>query len=226
MQQENLLDGIQGVIFDLDGVLVDSERIAYNIWCDLVGQYGKTLDEAGYASAIGTSQEETAMHIMRLTGLNFDVDEICAWAWQELGNRISAGIEPLPGVLPLIQGLAEAGYPLAIASNGISGYVTDTLRGAGLIDFFPIRVCIDEVETGKPAPDVYLGAAEKLGVDPRRCLGFEDSRVGVQAAHSAGLKVIVVPGPSERGEKFPGAWKMYPSLVEVVREIEPIRRTM
>lgn len=218
MNHQQAPRSIQAVIFDLDGVLADSEWLGFKVWGELVAQHGGTLHETDYEKVIGTSAEETALYLMRCTGVAFDVQVSCAWASQRLEERLKTEIEPMPGARELVQKLAALGLPLAIASNSLSGYVENALRGLRLLDYFPVRSSINQVPRGKPAPDVYLRSAELLGMDPGRCLAVEDSQAGLQAAIAAGMRVIAVPTVPDQDGAFQGAWKVYRSLEEVALE--------
>jgi HAD superfamily hydrolase (TIGR01509 family) len=213
---------IQAVIFDLDGVFIDSERIAFKAWRQLASQSGGELKEADFPGMIGLTAEETARYVMEYSGATFDIAESSAWAWQWVLDRLHEGFQPLPGSVNLLRALQARGVPLAIASNAIASYIDDALAGLGLLEYFPVRVSADDVPQGKPAPDVYLTAASRLEKDPRRCLAIEDSRVGLQAACAAGLRVIVVPGSHDHQNGFHGAWRIYPSLEEVSDELDSI----
>ncbi len=213
---------VQAVVFDLDGVLMDSEWLGFQGWCEWTAAHGGNLPEASFPGMIGLTAEETALYVMRHSGLTFDVDESCAWVWQWLYDRVRENSAPMPGAVDLVNELRERGYPLAIASNSIESYIDGALEGLGLSAYFPVRVSIDQVAQGKPAPDVYLRAADLLGVPPARCLAVEDSRVGLRAAASAGMRVIAVPGAHDHADGFYGAWRVYRSLEKVNEGLENI----
>lgn len=213
---------IQAVIFDLDGVLVDTERLAFYAWREWVRKHGGELTGADFPGMIGLMAEDTAVYVIERTGLTFDIAESSAWTWEWVLDRLRAGCEPLPGAANLLSALSARGCPLAIASNAIAGYIEEALAGLGLLDYFPVRVSVDDVAEGKPAPDVYLAAAARLGVEPPRCLAIEDSRVGLQAATAAGMRVIAVPGEYDRSNGFRRAWKVYPSLERVYKDLDII----
>lgn len=213
---------IQAVVFDLDGVLMDSEWLAFHAWREVVEARGGRLEADAFPGMLGISAEATAEYVMRRTGVTFDVTESVAYTWQWMLDRLKTDVEPLPGAVELVRGLAQERFPLAIASNGLSGYIENAMTGLKLTPFFPVRVGVDQVAQGKPAPDVYLEAARRLGVEPARCLAIEDSRVGVQAAASAGMRVIAVPDRRDPGKSYPGAWRIYPSLVEVRQDLAQI----
>jgi HAD superfamily hydrolase (TIGR01509 family) len=213
---------IQAVIFDLDGVLIDTEWVAFQAWCHWTEAHGGSLEEADYPGLTGLTAEETAAYVMERTGLTFDIAEGTAWTWQWVLDSIQKGCQPMPGSLELVRGLAAQRIPLAIASNSYTSYIENILTCIGLLPFFPIRASIDQVALGKPAPDVYQHAARDLGIDPQHCLAIEDSRVGLRAATAAGMRVIVVPGAHDEHNGFHDAWRKYPSLQGVVDDLDGI----
>ncbi len=215
-------NAVQAVVFDLDGVLMDSEWLGFQGWCQWVEARGGYLPEASFPGMTGLTAEETALYVMKHSGLTFDVAESCAWVWDWLYDRVRKNSVPMPGAVDLVRGLSERGFPLAIASNSLESYIDCALEGLGLSDYFPVRVSIEQVAQGKPAPDVYLRAADLLGVPPARCLAVEDSRVGLQAAVSAGMRVIAVPGAHDHADGFHGAWRIYRSLEKVKEGLESI----
>jgi HAD superfamily hydrolase (TIGR01509 family) len=221
-QTNNGSGQIQAVIFDLDGVLVDSEWAAFLVWRELAESYGGTLGDDAYSVMVGMTAEETAEYVMRRANIHFNVSETVAWAWKEVTARLKTQVEPLPGALELVGKLTGQGYPLAIASNSPLAYIDTALGGLGLTDHFPVRIGSDMVKQGKPAPDVYLKAAEKLGTAPQHCLAIEDSRVGVQAAHTAGMRVLAVPGEQDHHNGFHGAWGIYHNLLQVGDKLEEL----
>ncbi len=213
---------VQAVIFDLDGVLINSEWLGLKVWREQAERCGGTLSEAIYSEIVGTSVEESALCVMRHAGVTFDLAEGTAWYWRRMIERLKTEIEPLPGAVELVRALAARGCALAIASNAPSDYIQSALTGLGLLDLFPVRVGVDQVAQGKPAPDVYLSAARRLGIPPRHCLAVEDSRPGAQAAVEAGLRVIAVPDASDRPDEFQNAWRVYPSLMQVRQELDTL----
>jgi HAD superfamily hydrolase (TIGR01509 family) len=213
---------IQAVIFDLDGVLLDSEWMAFKAWRELAGRYGGQLEDAAFSEMVGTTAEQTAEIVMRRTGISVNISESVTWAWRRVNQQIMLTADPLPGAIELIQELASLNLPLAIASNSPTSYINDALTGLKLSVYFPVRVGIDQVAEGKPAPDVYLRAAEQMGISSERCLVVEDSRVGVQAAAAANMRVLAVPGERDHTNGFHQAWRVYPSLVKVREELPQI----
>jgi beta-phosphoglucomutase-like phosphatase (HAD superfamily) len=184
------------VIFDLDGVLVDSE-----IWWDEVRQdfaagHDRTWTAADREAVMGANSAAWA-RIMR-ERLDLDMPEA------EIERAIVEGVVKryrLEGP-PLIDGAVEAakriaaGYPVAVASSAHRAVIDAALEATGLRGTFAVVVSSDEVDHGKPAPDVYLETARRLGCDPAACLVVEDSHNGVRAAKAAGMTVILVPNGS------------------------------
>lgn len=219
---ETKTPAIQAAIFDLDGVLIDSERLAFQVWKEIVEQYGGRLDEGAFPNMVGMTAEETARYCMEYAGITFDLEEGCAQAWRGVIERLGRQIDPLPGATALVRELAERGIPLAIASNSPAHYIENALHGLGLLPFFPVRVGVDQVSEGKPAPEVYVTAARRLGATPERCLAVEDSRVGMQAALAAGMRVLAVPSAHDRSDGFERAWRVFASLESVRTELESV----
>jgi HAD superfamily hydrolase (TIGR01509 family) len=207
---------LQAVIFDLDGVLMDSEWLGFQAWRELVEAHGGRLQDDDFHRITGTSHARTIEIIRHITGLTFTAQETEVWYWERVDALLRAQAQPLPGAAELVQALAGQGVPLAIASNAALPYINDALDGLGLAGYFPVRAGIDQVARGKPAPDVYLEAARRLGADPTRCLAVEDSRVGAQAAAAAGMRLVAIPDrrdpQPEQGYEM--AWRVFPSLVE------------
>ena len=214
------MKNMQAIIFDLDGVLIDTEWISYLVWVEIVRQYGGNLTKENFPNMIGLTGEETAEYVMRATGISFEMAPTVARVWEIIIQRIQSGIEPMPGAAQLLQTLSERGYPMAIASNSPTEYIETTLQGLGLRSFFCDINSIDHVVEGKPAPDIYLRAAHRLGVSPESCLAIEDSYVGSQAAIKAGMRVLAVPTWRDKREKFANCFRVYGSLLEIHEELE------
>jgi HAD superfamily hydrolase (TIGR01509 family) len=215
---------IQAVIFDLDGVLLDSEWSAFEAWKDVARFYGGALEDSVFPLVMGTAQEVTAEIVMEQTGVSFPMQEACDMAWKRAIERLKAGVSPMPGSEALVRTLDARRCPIAIASNSLSHYIDTAVEGLKMGAFFRVRVGVDQVAQGKPAPDVYLTAAERLGIAPKRCLAIEDSRVGVRAAAAAGMRVIAVPDRLDENPTsgYADAWRMYPSLVDVHQALDEI----
>lgn len=213
---------VQAVIFDLDGVLINSEWLAFKTWQSLAREHGGFLPDSAFAAMAGISAEATMDYVMQHAGVKFEKGIDINWLWNEMTRLLTSQAKAMPGAIELVHELARRGYPLAVASNSIASYGETALQVLGLLDDFPVRVYIDQVAQGKPAPDVYLRAAELCDADPRRCLAIEDSRTGVQSAVSAGMRVIAVPESHDDQDGFAAAWRIYPSLVQVRDDLDEL----
>lgn len=213
---------IQAVVFDLDGVLMDSEWISFLVWREVAAANGGTLKSEHYPTMIGLTAEETGEYVMQISGARFDLTETVDFVWREVTARISAGIAPLPGSCEILDEMTRRGLPLAIASNSPTDYIHTALNGLRMAHYFKVIVGVDQVPNGKPAPDVYLRAAERLNVAPERCLALEDSLVGSQAALSANMRVLALPSKHDNRAKFGTCFGIYESLVEVGESLDVI----
>jgi mannitol-1-/sugar-/sorbitol-6-/2-deoxyglucose-6-phosphatase len=212
----------QAVVFDLDGVLMDSEWMAFLVWREIAEKHGGQLPDSHYPHLIGMTAEETGEYVMQQAGVRFDLARTVAWIWREVTNRVATGAEPMPGSQQLLEELNERGLCLAIASNSPVAYIEKALQGLKLRRFFQQIAGADEVEQGKPAPDVYLLAAKKLGIAPQNCVAIEDSLVGSQAAKNAGMRVLAVPSRHDDPGKFEHCYRIYDSLAPLCADLETI----
>jgi HAD superfamily hydrolase (TIGR01509 family) len=182
------------VIFDCDGLLVDTESAWTRAEEVLYERYGSTFTLEHKRELLGQSGPVAWVTIERHLNLP-DAgerleDELRELVTVEIGRRAPA----MPGTTELVAALRAAGTPIGLASNSPRDLVDLSLRGAGFADAFAVIVTADDVEHGKPSPDVYLEAARRLGADPTATVALEDSPTGVTAARAAGMFVIGVPG--------------------------------
>lgn len=203
---------MQAVIFDLDGLMINSEELSLQAWRAVLATSGRRLDDTDYHALIGMDSQATAGLVIRLTGVPLAWDDLARLHWQRLLELIDDQLEPRPGLLALVSTLIARGYPLAVASNSPTDYVERALKAIRLREAFRRVIGRDQVVNGKPAPDVYLAAAAGLGVSPECCLALEDSPTGMQAALAAGMRCVVVPNEHLVGAGFSGAYRQYGSL--------------
>jgi HAD superfamily hydrolase (TIGR01509 family) len=181
------------VIFDMDGLMFDSERLAREAWRAALAERGYALDDGTYARAIGhTAQEARAVFVEA-----FGADLPVAAVEEDKARRLRALLEPAPPLKPglhaLLDTLDELGLPAAVASATAAAEVRHRLTAAALAERFAVVVGGDEVRAGKPAPDLFLRAADVLGVTPAVCVVLEDSEAGIRAAAAAGMVPVMVP---------------------------------
>jgi len=180
------------VIFDLDGVVVDSEPTHERANAEYLAGLGATLDPELAAAMLGRRVRDLTDAVAKQTGLPpeevFAGREAVFWRLLE-----QAPLRPMPGLRPALARLTGAGLPLAVASSGTRGYVAHVLQRLGVAGAFAAVVSGEEVAEGKPDPGVYQLAAERLGADPATCVAVEDAPHGIAAARAAGMLVIAVP---------------------------------
>lgn len=180
----------EAVIFDMDGVLIDSEPLHFAVLTEVLAAVGHTLTRAENEEFIGTTTEAMFSTLIARHALPGTV--------RDYETRYDVGVlrvlqephAPAPGVTALVERLRERGVRLAVASSSRKLWVEATLRALGLTDTFGVVIAGDDVEHGKPDPAIYLLAARRLGVAPDRCLAIEDSPNGVQSARAAGMRVL------------------------------------
>ncbi len=184
---------IQAVIFDMDGVIFDSERL-YLEYEKKIAQAHQILNEEDVAKkCIGVTEEETRRIHMEVHGPDFPYDTFRHEIMAEFEKRADQNMPLKPGVFELLHFLQQQNIPIAIASSTQTRIVWKELTDAGIITFFQHIVGGDQAGRSKPAPDIFLKAAEKLEENPKNCLVIEDSYNGIRAAHAAAMMPIMVP---------------------------------
>jgi HAD superfamily hydrolase (TIGR01509 family) len=188
-------DGPDAVLWDMDGTLVDSEKLWTISIAETARWLGGELSAAARTRMVGSDMSATLDILFDDLGLPRDParqDAAAAWMTERTGELFAAGLEWRPGALDALRTVSAAGWPMALVTNTQRVLTEPALDAIGR-DFFRVSVCGDEVPRGKPAPDPYLRAAELLGIAPERCLVVEDSVTGAEAGRRAGAAVLVVP---------------------------------
>lgn len=211
-----MTERVSAIVFDVDGVLVDSEPLHMWAWEQVLTRYGIDVQEGDMDRFIGLPCKELLKDYQRRMG-----DRLPDAAWDEkqalFNDVMLARLEPIPEAGMVMKTLYRRGIPLAVASNSPSGRVKEMLSAIGVWEYVSAAAGIDEVDAGKPAPDVYLLACGRLGAEPARCLAVEDSPTGVKAAAAAGLTVWgYVRDFSEQVLREAGAGAVIRSLSEVL----------
>jgi HAD superfamily hydrolase (TIGR01509 family) len=204
------------ILFDFDGVLVDTEWAIYQSWLRVFRDHGHDLPLDIYTRCIGSdfSTWSPKTHLEELTGSGFDWHNLDARRQQEITAGL-AGEGAMPGVQSLLEELAATGIPLAVVSSSSHHWVDGWLERLDLSRFFHTTICRGDAPRIKPAPDLFLAAASALGVDPGRCLVIEDSLNGLTAAKTAGMHAWIVPNRITAGLDFAAADRVCPDLTYI-----------
>jgi HAD superfamily hydrolase (TIGR01509 family) len=181
------------IIFDLDGVLVDSEGMGFETLRAHLRSYGVEYRVEDNEPFIGINDRDHFAALKAQHDIPASVEELIAEQTSRLLAQIDAGTVPMPGVPSVIERLCAAGYPLAVASSSLPAVVEGRLQAVRVRHLFGVVVSSFEVARGKPAPDVFLEAARRLGIAPDACLVVEDSTHGLLGAKGAGMRCAVVP---------------------------------
>jgi HAD superfamily hydrolase (TIGR01509 family) len=183
---------IEAVVFDLDGVLLQSEEVWDAVRERYVRERGGRYDDEVQRAMMGMSAPEWSRFLHEEAGVPDDMDEINSEVVRRMLEAYRRELPLLPGAVETVRRIADA-FPLALASSSNREVFEEVLELAGLAACFRATVSSEEVERGKPAPDVYLEAARRLGADPTRCAAVEDSHAGIRSAKSAGMRVVAIP---------------------------------
>ena len=183
---------ITAVVFDLDGVIVDSEQVWDDVREQLARERGGRWHERAQADMMGMSSPEWSRYMHEVIGLRESPDEINDEVVRRMLERYRADLPLLDGAVAAVRRLAGE-FRLAVASSSNRPLIERVLESAGIADAFEATVSSEEVAHGKPAPDVYFEAARRLSVEPSRAAAVEDSSNGLRAARAAGMRVLALP---------------------------------
>ena len=226
-ERDDVANKYDAVIFDVDGLIVDSEALYCETFSETLGDSGATMSPKDYTACVGHPVEENGVYAVKEYGLDVTPEAFCK-TWMErfeeaIGNPERVVL--MPGFLNLLGLVREKGYRLGIASSTIRPRMEKTLRngllsrleGVGSLDeIFGVILSGSDVERLKPAPDIYLLAAERMGVEPEKCVVFEDSSAGVRAAKAAGMTAVAIPNSFTAHQDHGMADMVLGSLQEVV----------
>lgn len=213
---------IQTVVFDMDGLLVDSEPLARRSWEKVIQPYGRVLDEETYGRMIGLRLEESSRLLQSRLEIPVEAEALARQKEAVLAQLGTEGIPPMPGLDRLMKALDERQIPWAVATSNRRAFAVQVLKQLDLWGACRSLTTGEEVQNGKPAPDIYLLAAERMGVAPHFCLALEDSVPGARAAKSAGMVTLAVPGPHEQPSAFGFADYIYDTLDGVAQDLDQL----
>jgi HAD superfamily hydrolase (TIGR01509 family) len=205
-------------IFDMDGLLLDSERVIMQAWLASAREAGMDLTEADFLTVIGAGHVESRTRLSKMLGGLQAFETVRARARSKLVGRPDIVFPLKPGVLQLLMTLKQRGVPCAVASSTRVSEVRSRLAKVEILDYFQAVAGGDEVADSKPDPAVYLLAARRLAKTAGECLAFEDTDHGARAAHAAGMRVVVVP--DLRSHDFDSAFMQLASLEHVFEHLD------
>ncbi|MDE5899368.1 MAG: HAD family phosphatase [Treponemataceae bacterium] len=212
-ESEGPRGGVEAVIFDMDGVILDTETLSNRVWIQAAEELGLSDIRPAMFACIGMNKADTVLLLRRFYGDSFDAPGFLERT-SELFREAAArdGIPLMPHALEAVR-YVRGRHRLALASSTREAVVRRQLSAAGLLDCFETLTCGDMVEHSKPDPEIYLRACASLGVEPARCAAIEDSPNGVRSAAAAGLKVVMVPDKIQAEPEIKALlWHLCPSL--------------
>jgi HAD superfamily hydrolase (TIGR01509 family) len=186
---------IEAVVFDLDGLLIETEEIWDEVREEIVRERGERWTETAQRDMMGMSSTEWSRYMNEVLGVPDAPEQINELVVERMAERYRSSLPLLPGAVEAVQRIA-ARWPLGVASSSNRPLIALVLELSGLASQFQAVVSSEEVARGKPAPDVYLEAARRLGVNPSRAAAVEDSEAGIRSATAAGMRVVAIPNRS------------------------------
>ena len=211
---------ISGVILDLDGLILDTERPSIPVWLQAGKAFGLEVKEETAFRAIGITGEDIRKLVRDEYGTDFPCETFLDLLDRLVDEEFEKGIALRPGFMVLLECLNMKKIPYAVATSSSRKYAFWKLEKAGLSDRFPLLVGGDEVENGKPAPDIFLKAAALLNLKPAECIGFEDSVAGLRGLHDAGIRPVFVKDIVEPPDDvLTRVWRRYWDLAEAADDL-------
>lgn len=205
---------IQAAVFDLDGLLVNTEDLYQHVGSELLRRRGKTFGPDLLDAMMGRPPAVSLAIMIEWHGLADTVETLAAETGAIFAGLLDERLEPMPGAVDLVDALAGRGLPRGVATSSGPAFAHDVLGRVGLLDRFAFVLTSADVVNGKPDPEIYLAAAARLGVEPAEMIVFEDSHNGCRAAVAAGAVVVAVPGGHSRRHDFTGARLVADSLAD------------
>ena len=210
------------IVLDMDGLMVDTEPLSRRAWDQVLAMYGHTLDHAIYNSIIGYRFDESAATLIKTYDLPANIDTLARQKETKLATIRASGIPVMPGLYELHAAINRRALPWSVATSSPRDHALEILQQIGLQDSCRIIAAGDEVPRGKPAPDIYLLAAERLGISPAHCMALEDSSPGCRSALAAGMMVGAIPNRDTKTADFSAVDHIFPSLHDVVERLDTL----
>ncbi|WP_082687089.1 HAD family phosphatase [Bacillus sp. FJAT-27445] len=221
---------IKGIIFDFDGLIVDTESLWFEAYKEVMGEFGCELPLEEFSKVIGTTDEVLKDYFQKTTGITVDEAGLHLKT-NELYRQKSGGLELREGVREYLEEARELGLKIGLASSSRRDWVESYLRKFGIFEYFETIMTKEDVDKVKPDPALYIRALESLGIDADEAVAFEDSLNGSAAAIAAGMHCVIVPNPVTNHLPFEKyrlrlASMAEKSLAEVLEEVERFEREM
>ncbi len=203
---------IRAVVFDLDGLMFDTEALFFRVSAEMVAARGKTFTPEIMRAMIGRRSVEAGYMLKTMTGLDEPLDVLLADVRQRFYAEMETAVHPTPGLFHLLDRLGHHGLPLAVATSSRRSYAAQLLGQHRLLDRFRFVLGSEDVARGKPDPEIYLTAIERFDVPPRSVLVLEDSPAGVASGRAAGAYVVGVPHEHSPAQAMQSADLIVPRL--------------
>lgn len=212
----------QAIIFDMDGLMVDSEPLARRAWDQILQTYGHNMTDDVYRQMIGRRTDQAGQILLNNYALPLTLDKLVTEKASIFHEIRAQGVPAMPGLMVLQETIQERNIPWAVATSSPREHATIILTQLGLAETCHAIAAGNEVTYGKPAPDIYLLAAKRLGINPTLCLALEDSEPGCQAAAAAGMKVIAIPNGETKTGTFTCADRRHSSLIQFTNNLDSL----
>lgn len=212
---------IKCVIFDMDGVLIDTEPLHYKVWQEVFAERGLSIDYENYKDCIGSTRKFLYELILKNYGRDFRDDPTIPKRFIEIKDKFlnENGIPQIEGVVETVKALHEKGYMLAVASSSPLRYINFAMEKLGIASCFDLLLSGEQVKNPKPAPDTFLAVSEKLGISPDECVVIEDSENGSKAARAAGMYCFGFANPNSGNQDLSAADEIFYPFGELLEKI-------
>lgn len=184
---------IKAIIFDMDGLMIDSERVTFECYQERLKDMNLTMDEEFYKTLLGKPIKGIYQRFYDVYGNDFPIQNVIQDVHQLMAERFETEGVPVKGLVELLHYLKDNNYKTIVATSSNRDRVDKILSQAKITEFFDDSICGDEVTKGKPNPEVFLKSCQKLGVNVDEAIVLEDSEAGIQASYDANIKVICIP---------------------------------
>lgn len=213
---------IKGAIFDMDGLMLDTEKLFLRFWKESAAEYGYNMTDENVFSIRSLSRKYAVPLLKELFGEEFPFNEVRSRRISLMNEYIDKyGFEVKKGLFEILDYLSDNNYKIAVATATARERAEEYLKKINAYEYFDAVICGDMVKNGKPDPDIYITASEKLGLSPRECTAFEDSPNGIKSAYSAGCHVIMIPDLTQPDDEIkPLLSGIYESLDKSVEFFE------